>query len=137
MNLVQEPIRLVSGEAECVFGYAPEVPCVVMSWKGYGSGGAFREANEQILALIAERRSTRLLGDVENLGPIDEGDQVWLARDWLPRAAAAGLRFVALITPAFDMDHAPMMLVGERLPADLTLRYFEDRDAGAAWLASF
>ena len=118
----------------CTVGYDEDVPCVVMTWSGYAPGAPFRAANERVLAEIVEQRATRILGDIEALGIADARDQAWLAEDWLPRAAAAGLRYAALVTPAFDLQHASVRLVGEALPPDLTLEYFDDLQTARAWL---
>ena len=71
--------------------------------------------------MIAAQRASKLLGDVEALQPNSAADHDWLAQDWIPRAVKAGLRFVALVTPAFQLDHAPIRLVGERLFGPLAL----------------
>ncbi|HEX8570776.1 MAG TPA: STAS/SEC14 domain-containing protein [Caulobacteraceae bacterium] len=121
---------------DCVVDYDADVPCVVMTWTGYTPGAPFRAANEQVLAAIVEQRASRILGDIEAVRISEPADQRWLAEDWLPRAAAAGLRHAALVTPAFDLQHAPVRIVGEALPAGLELEYFDDAAAARAWLRS-
>ncbi len=133
MAKIEDGVTLRTGDGLCTYGYEPDVPCVAMIWRGYAPD-AFREANEAILALISERGATRLLGDIEALGEIGAPDQAWLTSDWLPRAARAGLRSVALVTPAFELHHSPVRLVGEHRPQGLALEYFDDADAGRAWL---
>jgi hypothetical protein len=121
---------------ECVVDYDPDVPCVVMTWDGHARGAPFREANERVLAALVEQRADRLLGDIERLRMGGAEDRIWLGRDWMPRAVDAGLRFAALVTPAFDLEHAPVRLVGETLPSELSLAYFDDREEARAWLKS-
>ena len=117
----------------CLVGYDAEVPCVVMRWTAYDPHG-FRAANEQVLAEIAARGAVRLLGEMEALTNVRPADADWLAKDWIPRAVAAGLRYAALVTPAFELGHAPLQLVGERLPQWLALQYFDSVDAAREWL---
>ena len=123
-----------AGAHGCTVEYDESVPCVVMTWTAYRPGAPFRAANEDVLATIVEERATRLLGHIEAVRITEPGDQAWLAQDWLPRAAAAGLRYAALVTPAFELDHAPVRLVGETLPPELQLAYFDDSDVACAWL---
>ena len=118
----------------CTVSYDEDVPCVVMTWTAYRPGPAFRAANEAVLARIVEERATRILGDIEAVTITEAADQRWLAEDWLPRAATAGLRHAALVTPAFDLEHAPVRLVGESLPPQVQLEYFDDVEAARAWL---
>jgi hypothetical protein len=122
---------------ECTVGYDSDVPCVIMTWKGYATSRAFREANERVLGVIAERKATKVLGDIEEFVLIGSDDQNWLTNDWIPRAMAAGLRTAALITPAFYFNRVAVESVGQRLdPEAFTLRFFESREAARAWLAS-
>ena len=123
-----------SAAAHCAVDYDPDSAMVTMRWSGYAAGADFRAANDRVLAEITERRAGRLLGDIEHLGAIDGRDQAWLAQEWLPRAAGAGLRFVALVTPAFGLEHAPVRLVGEQLPPGMRLEYFDDLEGGRTWL---
>jgi hypothetical protein len=120
-------------ETDCAVAFDEGNGCVTMTWRGYRSSAAFRAANERVLAALAEHGARRLLGDIEALGAIAPADEAWLVEDWIPRAVAAGLDRAALVTPAFDVRHAPVLLVGERLSSPM-LRYFDELDAARAWL---
>lgn len=120
--------------SDCVIGYDVETRCVTMDWRAYGSSAGFREDNERVLRAISAHGATRLLGGIESLGPISPEDQHWLAHDWIPRAVRAGIRRVALVTPAFQLDHGPVLLVGEQVAPLLDLAYFDETDAALAWL---
>jgi hypothetical protein len=120
--------------SDCHVGYDVEAGCVTMRWRAYRSFAAFRDDNERVLQAIAAHGASRLLGEIETLGPISPADQQWLAADWIPRAVRQGLRRVALVTPAFHLDHGPVLLVGERVSALLDLAYFEEPEAARAWL---
>ncbi|MDP8920350.1 MAG: hypothetical protein M3O00_15975, partial [Pseudomonadota bacterium] len=61
----------------CTVGYDAEVPCVIMTWKGYATSREFREANERILGVLAERRASKLLGDIKEF--VDRGGRSALA----------------------------------------------------------
>ncbi len=119
----------------CVVEFDAEVPCVVMRWTAYVRG-AFRAANERVLAELTEHEADRLLGEMEALEHVAPADADWLANDWIPRAVRAGLRRAALVTPAFELGHAPLQLVGERLPPNLELQYFDQLDPAREWLKS-
>lgn len=120
--------------SRCAVDYDPDGETVIMRWSGYTAGADFRASNARVLAELTQRGAARLLGDIEHLGAIDAGDQAWLAQEWLPRAAKAGLRSVALVTPAFGLEHAPVRLVGEQLPPGMRLEYFDDLEGGRTWL---
>jgi hypothetical protein len=121
----------------CTVDYDAEVPCVIMTWRGYATTGEFRAANERVLAALAERKASRLLGDIKEFVLIGSDDQAWLSNDWIPRAVQAGLRKVALTSPTFYFNRVAVESVGQRLDPDaLVLRHFDDRAAARAWLAS-
>lgn len=119
---------------DCVVGFDASARAVVMHWRGYGSSEGFRRANERVLAALAAAGAERILGEIEGLSRISPADQQWLSEDWIPRAVRAGLKRVALVTPAFDLDHAPVLLVGEHVAPSLDLAYFDDVGSAGAWL---
>jgi hypothetical protein len=122
---------------ECMVGYDAEVPCVIMTWKGYATTRVFREANERILGVLAERKASKLLGDIKDFVLIGSDDQHWLSTNWIPRAIEAGLRTVAMITPVFYFNRVAVENVGRKLDPDaLILQYFDNREAARQWLAS-
>lgn len=118
---------------DCKVTYDAEDACVTMCWRAYAPA-AFRASNERVLEALAQARADRLLGEIEDLGQVADDDLAWLASDWIPRAARAGLRRVALVTPAFALGHAGVLLVGEQIPPSLELAYFDDLEAARAWL---
>jgi hypothetical protein len=122
---------------ECTVGYDADVPCVIMNWQGYATSREFRDANERVLGVLAERKTTKLLGDIKQFVLIGADDQQWLSSDWIPRAMQAGLRTVALITPVFYFNRVAVENVGQTLDPDkLILQYFDSRDAARQWLAA-
>ena len=121
----------------CTVGYDAEVPCVIMTWKGYATSREFREANERILGVLTERKASKLLGDSKEFVLIGADDQHWLSSNWIPRALEAGLRTVALVTPVFYFNRVAIESVGQTLdPEALILQHFDNRDAARQWLVS-
>jgi hypothetical protein len=122
---------------ECAVGYDADVPCVIMTWQGYATSREFRDANERVLGVIAERGATKLLGDIKRFVLIGADDQHWLSTNWIPRVMQAGLRTIALVTPVFYFNRVAVENVGQKLdPEALILQYFETRDTARQWLAS-
>jgi hypothetical protein len=123
------------GDLELAIGYDADIPCVVMIWKGYATSAAFREGNARVLSEIAERRASKLLGDVTDFVLIGAEDQAWLNEVWIPRAMHAGLRKVALVQPSFYFNRVAIDTVAQKLDRDrVQLGFFENRDAAKEWL---
>ena len=123
------------GDLQFSVDYDVDVPCVVMSWRGYATSAVFRAANEQVLHMIGDRRAKKLLGDITEFVLIGAEDQDWLNNVWLPQAMEAGLRFAALVTPSFYFNRVAVDNVVKKLdPARLQVAYFATRDNALAWL---
>ena len=127
---------LSSPEFGCSVTYNPAIPCVVMEWRGYATSVLFREANERVLAAIAERRASRLLGDVTDFVLIGAEDQAWLNENWLPRAIAAGLRRCAIVQPQYYFNRVAVEAVAKKInPERLEVGFFADQETAIEWLA--
>lgn len=125
------------GDLELTVDYDPNVPCVVMVWKGYATSAAFREGNARVLAEITNRRASKLLGDVTDFVLIGAEDQAWLNEVWIPRAMHAGVRKVALVQPSFYFNRVAIDSVAQKLDRDrIQLGFFDNRDAAKDWLKS-
>ena len=119
----------------CAVSYDPQVPCVVMEWRGYATTRQFRDANERVLAALVEHRTSKVLCDVRQFKLIHGEDQDWLNNDWIPRAADAGMRTCALVTPVFYFNKVAVETVARRLdPTVIRVHFFEQRDEARRWL---
>jgi hypothetical protein len=115
--------------------YAPDLPGVVMVWRGYHTSAAFRALNEQVLAALVAHKATRVLCDIRHFLLIGAEDQRWLTGDGLPRAIAAGLNRCAIVTPLYFFNRVAVGAVVEQLDtAHIRVEYFEDAEAARAWL---
>ncbi len=117
--------------------FAPEIPAVVMVWRGYHTTNSFRDNNEQALALLRERGASKILCDVRQFLLIGAADQSWLNYNWLPRAMDAGLRHCALILPVYFFNRVAVQGVVERIESPtLRVEYFEAAEPAREWLQS-
>ena len=62
-------------------------------------------------------------------------DQDWLNKDWLPRAAAVGLRTCAIVVPVFYFNRVAVHTVVEKLDKQtLSVAYFDATESARDWL---
>jgi hypothetical protein len=54
---------------------------------------------DAIIRALRAHHGSRWLLDGRKMKVIKQADQDWITRNWLPRAAAAGLRVAAIVTP--------------------------------------
>lgn len=108
-----------------------------MEWKRYAEGEEFRSGFNVGLELLKQMRVSRWLGDCRLLGPMTQADQQWINQDWHPRAAAAGMRWVALVLPKAAVARLGLTYIIKRVEqSELVINNFTDLESARAWLRS-
>ncbi len=77
-----------------------KLQAVEQIWNGHSSREEHRQAAEDILTLLEEKRASRLFSDCTKMMVVHPDDQKWIEVDWLPRMVSAGLEKIALVLPA-------------------------------------
>ena len=110
--------------------------CVHTEWKAFANSAEFRGALLRALEAIKEKRAASYLGDGRKVKVIVREDQEWVNEVWIPLAAAAGLKRVALVTAASGLGRGnvedAVKLVDNRL---LLMHSFDSVDAAQKWLS--
>ena len=83
----------------CSVLFDADVPCLTVVWKRQATSAQLRVLHEGLIELIRKYKVNKILGDDTALPQIEPEDQVWIARDWMPRAVAAGLKLAANKSP--------------------------------------
>lgn len=77
------------------------VPCVVIQWLGFANRTEFVALQDTALRYLEAHatpaRPWGLVADVRRMGAIPAEVQVWLVKEFNPRAVAAGLREVSVV----------------------------------------
>ena len=106
-----------------------------IEWQGWANPTEFAAANEALTRAIQEHHGSRALGDCRNMRAIQQSDQDWAAREWLPRAISAGLTRLALVIAKrglaqMNVENVIARVAGTRL----AVGYFETVQEAADWL---
>lgn len=113
------------------------IQAVCLEWKGYAEGEEYRSGFDAGIKLLRQKGANRWLGDCRLLGPITQADQLWMNKDWHPRAAAAGMRWVALVSPQAAVARLSIKYIITKVHhTDLVFNYFDDLESARAWLRS-
>jgi hypothetical protein len=110
-----------------------DVPCLTVVWKRQPASAQLRAVHEDLLALLRKYKLNKILGDDTALPVIEPEDQDWIARDWMPRAVAAGLKLAANKSPEAYFGR----LAVETIKASqslLAIRSFDHFDEARRWL---
>jgi hypothetical protein len=120
----------------CTMKFNATTHCLDVVWNMYATSLQLRFIHECMLDLIRTHRATGVLGDDTELGIIHADDQVWLTRDWLPRAIAAGLTAGASKAPATFFAEQSVRRIQASAPSGVRLGSFRDLSDARAWLLS-
>ena len=110
---------------------------VVMEWKGFVTGKAFREFVDKGLELLVQKRGCKWLADLSNMGVMSQDDQNWADIDWFPRAVKSGVKYMAMVRPQKVIPQMSVRNVLERVEdLEIETQYFTKKEDAIAWLCS-
>lgn len=110
---------------------------VIMEWKGFVCGADFRDAVNKGLELLVEKRGAKWMADLTHMGVIAQEDQKWADEDWFPRAAGAGLRFMAMVRPERVLAQMSVRRATSKVGEfEIETDYFSSPDLAKQWLGS-
>lgn len=109
---------------------------ITIRWKNYAPSGTYRATLNMAVDLILEHRLRYFLTDQRRRGAILHDDEVWLASDWAPRMAKAGLERAAIVqSPDFFNRTAIARVVETVLPTiPYPIMNFQAMEEARAWL---
>jgi hypothetical protein len=108
---------------------------VCLAWKQFAEGEEFRAVINAGIELLIQRKATKWLGDLRNLGPVTQEDQKWSAESWLPRATAGGMKYLALVSPRKIVAQMAVKTFMNKVNGrPLLIGNFEDIEVARSWL---
>jgi hypothetical protein len=114
-----------------------ESNCVVMEWNGYATSRQFREGTELMLDFVKKNKSTKVLANVRDMTLIGMDDQVWLEKDFLPRAVAEGFKTLAIISPLSYFNKVALESIYYKVDKNkLTITFFDNQRSAKEYLAT-
>lgn len=117
----------------CRVHFDAEVPCITVIWKRPCTSAQLRYVSERLIDMIRQHKVAKILGDDTALPLIDTDDQKWIAENWIPRAAEAGLRVAANKSPEAYFGRLALENIKEA-QRQLTIRSFEQFEQAWRWL---
>lgn len=104
-------------------------------WKETPSAEIYRRGLNAGLELLQQKKARKWLADTRLLGALQTEDVKWGNEDWMPRMLAAGLRWMAFVTPKKVIAKMMVKNVVSRIDAhDLSMAHFETLDEARDWL---
>lgn len=135
----ENPRRIQLRKDEYVtVGSEPERGLITLCWTGFAPSPVFRSILEDALMNVRLRKLSFWLADLRLMNAMLLQDEQWSSNDWFPRAAASGLKRMAIL---MSSDYFNQMSV-ERIMNDATpelpfaVSYFDDPASARDWLLS-
>lgn len=127
-NIEENPI--------CSVRFDASLPGIAVIWRGYATRTQLRYVHEMILTLLVAHQAVRMLCDDTGLPTIHADDQEWIAKDWMPRSVAAGLRAIANKRPESHFGNVSVTSVQSIIPAGLVFKSFDTLEEARRWLVA-
>lgn len=105
-------------------------------WIGEQTVESIKEGCEQFLLLLIAERTHKLLNDNTNVTNIWSDAAEWIATDFAPRCAAAGLEYIAWV---YSPDHFSRLSADEVMERHITSTVtiaFDNIEEAKDWLRS-
>jgi hypothetical protein len=116
-----------------------DVQCVEIEWRSFAFGEPYREGMNRVLELHRLKGCPRMLTDMRKGSVIVEDDTRWINEDWLPRAKAAGVRWIAVSLPASAVAQMQLEQLSRKarqtdlVKLGITTEFFKDYEAARRW----
>ncbi len=112
-------------------------PWVYVKWKAWANSTEYRAAQEVIILALRENHASRNLIDSTDRRVVSDDDQKWLVEDWMPRAAAAGRRWTAIVMPKSALGRTIAENIDNQGRSKRNMiEHFETVEAASAWLST-
>jgi hypothetical protein len=91
---------------------------------------------DAIIRALRAHHGSRWLLDGRKMRVVKQADQEWITKNWLPRAASAGLRLAAIVMPTSAVAMTNIDDVARVSENGIDVRFFSTVEKAAAWLTS-
>lgn len=119
-------------------GSETEQGLITLTWTGFAPSPIFRSILEDALMNVRLHKLSFWLADLRQMNAILRQDEQWSANDWFPRAAASGLKRMAILTSSdyFNQMSVERIMNSATPELPFAVSYFDDLLAARAWLLS-
>ncbi len=107
------------------------------AWKGFVPSLKMRSLLDELLVEYAKGNTPLMFQDLTMVKAVAPEEQAWIFTNWVPRAIAAGMRKVAILTPAsaFGQMAASNVSTSAKVNGlEIHNQFFADYAEAEAWL---
>jgi len=112
----------------------PDLRAVCLESQGLANTSESQAVLDAIIRALRGHRGSRWLVDGRKMRVVKRADQDWVTPDWLPRAAAAGLKLAAIVQPSSAVAMTNIDAVAGVSENGIDVRFFSTVEMAARWL---
>ena len=114
----------------------PDLKAVCLESQGWADTSEAQAVLDAIIRALRAHHGSRWLLDGRKMKVVKQADQDWITKNWLPRAAAAGLRLTAIVQPASGLAMTNLDDMARVSENGIDVRYFSTVEKAASWLTA-
>lgn len=119
----------------CKIYFDEESNSVVLQWIGFAESDQFREACNQSLELLKEKKTKFMIADNTDAKIVSVEDQKWMIDDWFVQAYDAGYRGSAVILAKNVYRELALTNIINHLDKEkFVVKYFEHLSEAKQWI---
>jgi hypothetical protein len=125
---------------QAVVDWDESLKAVTLRWKGFAYGEALQIILLKILEVIEEKKCSLFFTDARAMRILNQDDQDWIAKVWLPKVMQAGLKWEAVVMPGSQFARSSVDQTVSKArnakPQDIpfNIEYFETIEEAKDWL---
>jgi hypothetical protein len=112
----------------------PDLKAVCLESQGWANTSESQAVLDAIIRAMRAHHGSRWLVDGRKMRVIKQADQDWITQNWLPRAAAAGLKLAAIVQPTSAVAMTNIDDVARVSENGIDVRFFSTVEKAARWL---
>lgn len=109
---------------------------VIVEWKKFATLEKIQLVLNKALELLQQKKASKYLGNSSNMAPFSKEAGIWLGEDWMPRAIAAGMKYLAYLVPKSALARMTIQNIKSEPVTNYEAAFFDSMEAAKAWLAS-
>ena len=116
--------------------WSEDLKAACLEMQGWASSDEAQLTLDAIIRALKAHHGSRWLLDARKMKVLKQSDQDWMTQNWLPRAAAAGLKLAAVVLPTSMVAMTNVEDVAKVSENGIDTRFFSTVETAAAWLTA-
>ena len=109
--------------------------CLVTARQGYPNVDAVKNSLNKTLGYIQQYKCNKIISDMRSIKGTWTASNEWIGKEWMPKAIAAGLKYVAYVYPPDVFGQFALQDLIKK-NSQYSLQIFKDPQEARSWVLS-